>query len=184
MTFLPDDYKPPAASGGNYVKFAPGKTIMRIIGDSTAGTTITGWEGWTEDDGKRQPHRSREQPPTGRFEDKPKHFWAFLVWSQEAGRVQICEITQRGIQDALRELKDDDAWGDLKHYDVCIQRNGEGLETSYTVIPQPKAQLPAEAIEVIKESIPKINLAALYDGEDPFAAMAPQQTNDDDPFGT
>ena len=175
MTFLPDDYEAPAASGVNYVKFAQGKTTFRIIGSA-----IVGHLGWR--DGK--PTRSKDKLPPEGFEEKPKHFWAFLAWSSEANKVQICEVTQRGIQDALREFIKDPDWGDLGQYDVCVQRDGEGLETSYTVIPKPKAQLPAEAIEIIKESIPKINLAALYDGEDPFAAMAPQQTaNDDDPFG-
>ena len=170
MTFLPTDYKPPAASGGNYTKFAQGKTTLRIIGDSSKGTAIFGWLGWTEEGDKRMPVRSVDKPASGTFAEKPKHFWAFLVLNE--GDVQICEIVQRGIQDALREFIDDPDWGDLKHYDVCIQRDGKGLDTTYTVIPKPKAELSDADVAVIMEKLPKINLAALYDGEDPFAAIA------------
>ena len=173
MTFLPDNYQPPAASGGNYTKLSQGKTTLRILGDSTQGTAIFGWLGWTDSDGKRQPHRSVDKPPAGKFKEKPKHFWAFLVWNHEAECVQIYEVVQRGIQDALRELINDPDWGDLKRYDVAIQRDGEGLDTSYTVMPKPKSELAAAAVEVIKENIPRINLAALYTGDDPFAAAEP-----------
>ena len=169
MTFLPTDYKPPAASGGNYTKFAQGKTTLRIIGDSSKGTAIFGWRGWTEEGDKRMPVRSVDTPASGTFAEKPKHFWAFLVLNE--GDVQICEIVQRGIQDALREFIDDPDWGDLKHYDVCIQRDGKGLDTTYTVIPKPKAELSESDIAVIREKLPKINMAALYEGEDPFAEL-------------
>ena len=165
------------------MKFAQGKTTMRIIGDSTKGTARFGWVGWTEEDGKRQPHRSVEKPPAGKFKDGAKHFWAFLVWHPESESVQICDITQRGIQDALRELINDPDWGDLKQYDVCIQREGEGLETSYTVLPKPKAPLSEAAIAVIKEKLPQIDLAALFTGDDPFASMkADESATGGDPF--
>ena len=153
------------------MKFAKGKTTMRVIADSSKGTAIFGWVGWTDEDGKRQPHRSIEKPPAGKFKDNPKHFWAFLVWHPESESVQICEITQRGIQDAFRELINDPDWGDLKQYDVCIQRDGENLKTTYTVIPRPKAELSESDIAVIREKLPKINMAALYEGEDPFAEL-------------
>ena len=172
MTFLPDDYKPPASSGGNYTKFAQGKTSFRIIGSAIVGSLA--WK-----DGK--PIRSRNQLSGDDFEDKPKHFWAFLIWNHGEDRIQICEITQRGIQNALLELRDDEQWGDLKRYDVTVNREGEGLETSYTVIPRPPASLPEVVVAEIKEKLPKINLEALYDGEDPFVGMV-AATEGGDPF--
>tara|TARA_R100000808_G_C2154207_1_gene165026 strand:- start:2205 stop:2750 length:546 start_codon:yes stop_codon:yes gene_type:complete len=181
MSFLPDNYEAPASSGGNYTKLAQGKNTFRIIGDSTKGTAIFGWIGWTEEDGKRKPVRTKEKPPAGVYADKPKHFWAFLVLNE--GTVQICEITQRGIQDALRELLNDPDWGDLKQYDICIQREGEGMETSYTVIPKPKAPLSEADVATIKEKLPLINMAALYQGEDPFAATKSDDSDASaDPF--
>jgi hypothetical protein len=44
------------------------------------------------------------------------------------------------------------------------------METSYTVIPKPKAPLSEADISTIKEKLPLINMEALYKGEDPFAA--------------
>ena len=163
------------------MKFAQGKTTMRIIGDSSKGTARFGWVAWTEEDGKRQPHRSVEKPPAGQFKDGAKHFFAFLVYDPESESVKICEITQRGIQDALRELINDPDWGDLKQYDVTIQRDGEGLDTSYTVLPKPKTPLSEGAVAVITEALPQINLSALYEGEDPFAGMV-TATGGGDPF--
>ena len=161
MSFLPENYTAPASSGGNYTKFNQGKTSFRIIGSA-----IVGWIAWRD----KQPLRSKGKP-TGEFEDKPKHFWAFPVWNHEANCIQICEVTQRGIQNALLELKDDEQWGDPKRYDVTVNREGEGLETSYTVIPRPPAELSSVIVAEIKEKLPLLNIEALYDGEDPFAAM-------------
>ena len=173
MSFLPDDYKAPAVSGGNYLKFTQGKTNFRIIGSA-----IVGWLTWQD----KQPHRSKVKP-TGAFEDKPKHFWAFPVWNHEANCIQICEVTQRGIQNALLELKEDEQWGDPKRYDVTVNREGEGLETSYTVIPRPPAPLSEAIVATIKEKLPLIDMEALYKGEDPFAATKSEDSDASaDPF--
>ena len=161
MSFLPDDYTPPASSGGNYMKFAQGKTSFRIIGSA-----IVGWVAWRDN----KPLRSKGKP-TGEFEDKPKPFWAFPVWHHGENCMQICEVTQRGIQNALHELVEDEQWGDPKRYDVTVNREGEGLETSYTVIPRPPAALSEVVVAEIKEKLPLLDIDALYDGEDPFAAM-------------
>jgi len=179
MTFLPDNYQPPAASGGNYTKLAQGKTTIRILGDA-----IIGYLGWGEEAGKRKPYRSKDLPPAGTFEEKAKHFWAFPVWNHSANSMQILEITQKGIQGALVELYRDDSWGDPQRYDIVITREGENLETSYTVMPKMPSELSGAALAIINDALPKLNIEALYTGDDPFAAMESQQTNDNDPFGT
>ena len=182
MTFLPDDYKPPAASGGNYTKLVQGKNNLRIIG-----AAITGWLGWTrkEVDGeeKAAPVRTKDKPANGTYEETPKHIWACPVWNHDLGCIQIWEIPQASIREQLLEFVNDSDWGDPKQYDVCVQRNGEGLLTTYTTVPKPPTTLSEAALSEIREKLPLINLEALYTGDDPFAAMAPQ-TNDDDPFGT
>ena len=176
MSFLPKNYTLPTSnSGGNYTKLAQGKTTIRVIGSA-----ITGWVGWTDENGKRSPHRSKEQPPMGKFEDRAKHFWAFPVYNHDTNGVQILEITQRGIQDALRELIADKEWGDPKKYDVVIKRDGEGLETSYVVVPKPPSDLDDDAITMIKAKLPTINIDALYDGGDPFTEST--DATDEEPF--
>jgi len=173
MSFLPKNYTLPTSnSGGNYTKLAQGKTTIRIIGDA-----ITGWLGWIKEGGKASPHRSKEQPPVGKFEERAKHFLAFPVYNFGTNSVQILEVTQRGIQDALKELYEDKNWGDPKKYDVVIKRDGEGLETSYSVMPVMPTDLDDDVITTIKAKLPTINIEALYEGGDPFA-----ESTDEEPF--
>jgi len=176
MSFLPKNYTlPTSSSGGNYTKLLKGKTTIRIIGDA-----IIGWLGWTDENGKRSPHRSKEQPPVGKFEERAKHIWAFPVYNHDTNSVQILEIAQRGIQDALKELYEDKNWGCPKKYDVVIKRDGNGLETSYSVMPVMPTDLDDDAITMIKAKLPTINIDALYEGGDPFAEST--DTTDEEPF--
>ena len=166
MTFLPDDYTPPLLAAGHYMKLVQGKNTFRIIGSA-----IVGWVWWTEEDGKRKPTRSKTKPSNSEFEEKPKHFIAFPIWNHEAECIQIFEVTQSSIRDQLLEFSRDPDWGDPKKYDIVIARDGEGLETTYATLPKPPAGLSEAAIALIKEKLPLINLEALYDGDDPFAAF-------------
>jgi len=178
MSFLPTNYEAPNAAQGRYTKFKQGHTRLRVIGDSERGTAIFGWEGWVEDeDGKPSPRRfpMNEKPSNGLFREKIKHFFAFLVWNCDEACMQICQVTQRGVQDSLKEFLKDEDWGDLKNYDVVIDRQGEGLETSYNCIPKPKAPLDEQVVAVIAEELPKVNMAALFTNEDPFEGLASSQ---------
>ena len=180
MSFLPNNYKAPNLAQGRYTRFKQGPTRLRIIGDSERGTAVFGWEGWVEDEeGKPSPRRfpMSEKPTNGLFRDKIKHFFAFLAWNCDESCLQICHVTQRGVQDSLKDFIKDADWGDLKNYDVVIDRQGEGLETSYSCIPKPKSPLDAEAVAVIAEELPKVNLAALFTNEDPFEAINSTQTD-------
>ena len=184
MTFLPTNYEAPTTSSASrYTRFKIGSTRLRIIGDSEKGTVVFGWEGWMEDEeGKPSPRRfpMRDKPSNGVFRDKIKHFWAFLAWNYDESCLQICHITQRSVQDSIKELIKDDDWGDLKDYDVVIDRRGESLDTTYNVIPKPKADLDEQAIEVIREELPKIRLDALFTNEDPFEGLTKSTITDDD----
>jgi len=99
--------------------------------------------------------------------DEPKHFWAFVVWNYKDEKVQILEVTQKGIMKAIRNLVNDEDWGDPKNYDLVVTREGEGLETEYSVNPKPKTELD-KGIQVFYKDL-NINLEALFDGDDPFS---------------
>ena len=187
MSFLPTNYKSPSASTGRYTRFKKGSNRLRISGDSERGTAIFGWEGWTEDEeGKPSPRRfpMSEKPAEANFRDRIKHFWAFLVWNCDESSMQICQITQRSVQDSIKELMKDEDWGDLKEYDIVIDRQGDGLETTYSTIPKPKAPLDDAAVAVIKEELPKVRMEALFANEDPFAQLEGGEQTDTakDPF--
>jgi hypothetical protein len=158
-TFLPANYKTPE---GNYMKLLEGENTFRVLSSA-----IVGYEYWNKDN---KPVRLRKQPVTTPEDiridnDKPssiKHFWAFLVYSHRAEKAQILEITQGSIQDAIKSLVQSKNWGDPKTYDITINRNGSGLDTEYSVMPNPKSEFPADLVT------PSVNLEALFTGEDPF----------------
>jgi hypothetical protein len=173
--FLSDDYKVPSTS--RYMKFQAGENRFRILGSFTDETAIMGLEYWkATPDGGRKPIRVamgvaipitelEENPKTGEL-DMPKHFWALPVYNYQDGQVQILEITQKTIQSSIRDLSKNKKWGNPGEYDIVVGKSGEGLETKYTVVPDPKEELS----EVIKEAHKgtKINIMALFSGEDPF----------------
>lgn len=160
-TFLPKDYKAPS-SEGSYFKFKQGENRFRILSSA-----IVGFEHWTKDN---KPVRTREalkeRPENAKVDDNgnfQKHFWAFVVYNYDAGKPQIMEITQKTIQGGIGALSDNAKWGDVKGYDIVVTRSGEGLETEYSVLPEPKSEAP-------KVDVSQINLQALFDGKDPFSS--------------
>ncbi len=161
MSFLPDDYTPPA--GGNYMKFAIGDNRIRVLSDA-----ITGTEVWYQTDDGRKVERFRpgQRPSAPDNADNPKHFWAFAVWHDD--QVQVLCITQRTVQDAIRALAVSPDWGDPKAYDIVVTKQGSGMDTTYNVVPCPKSPVSPEA--QAKYDAANIDLNALYDGGDPFAS--------------
>ena len=163
--FLPDNYEVPSNSD-NYMKFIKGDNRFRILC-----SPILGYEWWTEVDGLRKPRRVRMGTPipTNEVDDPEtiKHFWAMVVYNYDAKKIQILEITQKGIQKTLKALAKDADWGTpVKTYDIVVTRSGDGLETKYEVLPKPAKKLD-EGIERLYSDM-SINLEALYDGADPF----------------
>jgi hypothetical protein len=161
--FLQDkDYKVPSAPS-NYFKFQEGDNRFRVLSSA-----ITGWVYF---DDKNKPHRS-ETPFEGTPKDikengRVKHFWAFVCYDYQNEAIKILEITQVSIMEAMKALIDNTKWGNIFHYDLNIGRTGEGLETKYTVQPEPPIGEPsAEILE--KYAMTKIDLQKLYTGENPF----------------
>jgi len=177
--FLPDDYEIPQIDG-DYMKFRDGENAFRILS-----TPIRGWELWINNTPKR--FREDEEipvevldsadvnPRTGKPRP-PKYFWAMVVWNRNAkpkAKLQILEITQRGIQKAIKALNKSKAWGNpigANGYDILVNKEGEGIETEYSVTPSPKEKLDSSIIKEFKEA--NINLEALFDGDDPFVASS------------
>jgi hypothetical protein len=49
-------------------------------------------------------------------------------------------------------------------------RSGEGLETSYAMVPKPHKKMTEEQRKLVLNT--SVNLKALYTGDDPFAEQA------------
>lgn len=160
MSFLPENYDLPK-SASSYTKFDQGKTKIRIISNSIVGTLV-----WNN--GK--PYRFRQEEEVtvhpDRAGDKPRHFWAFVVYNYNSNQVEILEVTQKSLQLAIMDCYQNEDYGDPKGYDISITKTGEKMETKYTLIPSPPKIVSDEVLES-KENKP-VNLEAMYDGEDPF----------------
>lgn len=167
--FLPTGYEAPVTEG-NYFKLKKGDNTFRILSHA-----VVGWEYWTKD---KKPVRSMEaweevpedakRNENGSFQ---KHFWAFIVWNYEAKKVQIMEITQKTIQDAIEAYVENKKWGSPLGYDLVVKATGDGLEREYTTIAEPHSEAP-------KSNIEKINLQALFTGGDPFNSVSQEQPAD------
>lgn len=162
--FLTSDYKLPVTS--NYMKFMDGDNSFRVLSSA-----VTGYEVW---DTSNKPIRSAEP-----FDDFPatakvnkdgnveiKHFWAFAVYNYEAKRIQILELTQKGIMKYMQGLIKNPKWGSPKGYDITVTRSGSGFDTEYTTVASPHSVVDPEILE--KYSKMKIDLSALFESLDPF----------------
>jgi len=176
------------SSGGNYAKLVQGENKFRIVGDidDTPPGFIVGMVGWTkDDDNNRRPVRYMDgESVSVTFDEKPKEFFAMLVWNYAEERIQILELTQAGLKSKLIELDADEDWGDTRKYDISIIRSGEGIETSYVMTPKPHKKRSDEINAAVKAM--KVNLNALFTGDDPFAEEAPSAEpsggDEPDPF--
>ena len=159
------DAEIPASSSSSYLSFKEGETTFRIL----PGPTTSGWEYWNT---SGKPVRSIEKPigkPVDiREEDdstwKIKYFWAFPVWNYAEKRVQLLELTQKSIMEAIQRFARNPQWGDPRGYDLTVARDGMGLQTNYTVFPLPAVPFDAEgALQGLV-----VRMEALFEGGDPF----------------
>ncbi len=163
---LPEGYDK-IPSTGRYMKLLEGKNVFRVLGSA-----ITGWEYWnTAGKAVRLRERPSGRPADIRTEDDGKepikHFWAFPVWNYADKMIQVLEVTQSTIQNGIKALVDDENWGDPKGYDIAVNKSGSGFGTEYSVLGIPPKPLDAAILDEYQKNA--VNLAALYDGGDPFA---------------
>jgi len=161
MSFLPNEDREPVK--GNYMRFKEGANKFRVLSSA-----IVGNEAWEDTEEGRRPVRFRTTDDIpARFAGELKYFWAFVVWNYQDERVQILEITQKGIRDDIRGYTQDEDWGDPKEYDITVTRSGDGLDTKYQTKVSPKKKIDP-AIEKAYKAL-TIDLEALYTNDDPFA---------------
>ena len=158
--FPTEDYKIPTVS--NYMKFQEGENTFRVLSSA-----IIGYEYFNQDN---KPVKSREpfdeMPADIKKDGRINHFWAFVVWNYEAKRIQILELTQKGIMKVMQSYIKNPKWGNPREYDFIVSRTGSGLDTEYTTAVNPKSELSQEVED--KYNKMTINLDALFTGKDPF----------------
>lgn len=162
MSFIPENFN--QSEEAAYFKPLKGKqNRVRILSDKP----LVGFVQWTEENRPVRWELDQERPEAlYKAETKPRSFLAVVVWNYEAGQVQVWEITQRTIQDTLVQLTKDPDFGHPINYDLKISRKGEGLETTYSMVP-----ISTELSEDVQDAIENntVNLRALLTGDNPFA---------------
>ena len=164
MSFISESFMETASSESRYFTPAKGKSNkVRILSQAP----IQGYVQWTaEGRPVRWPHDAKKPQANYQDDSKPRKFIACAVWNYEAQTVQVWDVTQRSVIDAIFSIASDKDFGHPNNYDLKITRTGEGLDTQYSVIPI-SADLTEEVQQYMQE--PGVNLEALFEGEDPFA---------------
>jgi hypothetical protein len=143
------------------MKFQDGENKFRILSQP-----ILGWEDWQ--DKKPIRYRMENKPQKSIDPKKPlKHFWAMIVWNYFAEEIQILQITQASIREAVESLTQLEEYGAPYFYDIKVMKAGENLDTKYNIIALPPKQLPPHIEELFRER--RCNLEALFTGDDPFS---------------
>lgn len=164
--FPTDNYNIPK-SPSNYMQFEDGKNKFRVLSSA-----IVGYEYWnTQNKPIRSEQGWEEMPSDIRMEkngspSKVKHFWAFVVYNYNDKRIQILEITQKGIMTTMKGYITEEAWGSPKGYDFVVSKSGQGLDTEYAVIANPHTTIDPEIVKSYESKT--IDLTALFEGLDPF----------------
>src|SRR5258708_29214726 len=153
------NYKIPSTS--NYMKFQEGTNTFRVLSSA-----IVGYEYFNKEN---KPVRSQipfDDTPDIKQRGETKHFWAFAVYNYNDKRIQILELTQKGIMKTMQSYIKNPKWGNPKEYDFVVERTGSGLTTEYAVSVEPKSPIAQEILE--KYNNMSIDLTELYIGGDPF----------------
>ena len=164
---IPKDATVPKTASSFFKPEEGKKHKVRVLSDF-----VIGWEGWK--DGKPFRHEgavcqiSSDEVDHDDTYDRPKinHFWAAAVWNYDEKRVQVYQITQRTVMQALKSLEDHEDWGDLKKYDITVARSKKDGKTSYEVNPVPPKPLSDDILFAYDEA--NVDLTALFRGEYPI----------------
>ena len=162
---LPKDTKIPTSSG-QFAKLQDGKNKFRILSD-----IVIGFEGWKD----KKPFRHegdvcliKDNQVDLNQNGKPaiNYFWAMAVWNYQENKVQVLQLIQKTIMAPLYDMEQNEDWGDLKNYDIEINRKKEGDKVTYTVLGIPPKPLSEDIQKAYQES--KLDLSKLFAGEYPM----------------
>lgn len=167
----PDNYEVPKGES-QYMKFEQGDNKFRILEKP-----IFGWEAWTIPDAENPSGKPVRFPMDQKPRDlrlyknqRANHFWAMPVWNFRTSRVEVLQVTQKTIQQAVENLARSEDWGSPLHYSITVNKEGTTKEdTKYHVAPSPHKEVPEEvknAWEKVKAN--GFDLTELYRGGDPF----------------
>ena len=103
---------------------------------------------------------------------KPRKFLAWIATSASRGRLEILFIEQKSLREQLTEVLqeiDDYTWTDegLANFSIKISRKGQGLETTYSILPKIR-KVPEKIVTQWAAERDSIWLPNFFEGKDPF----------------
>ena len=103
---------------------------------------------------------------------KPRRFLAWVATSAARGRLEVLFIEQKSLREQLTEILqevDDYTWTEegLANFSIKISRKGNGLETSYSILPKVR-KVPQKIVDQWASQRESIWLPNFFEGKDPF----------------
>ena len=103
---------------------------------------------------------------------KPRRFLAWVATSAARGRLEVLFIEQKSLREQLTEILqeiEDYTWTEegLANFSIKISRKGQGLETSYSILPKVR-KVPEKIKAQWAEEKDTIWLPNFFEGKDPF----------------
>jgi len=107
---------------------------------------------------------------------KPRKFLAWVGTSAARGRMEVLFIEQKSLREQLTEVLqevEDYTWTEdgLANFSIKISRKGQGLETSYSILPKVR-KVPEKIVSEWKTTRDSIWLPNFFEGKDPFDGRA------------
>lgn len=123
---------------------------------------------WTEDaSGKKRKFRSAgENCPLVERGEEAKPRWFVGVLNRKIGKPSILEVGPQ-IYRGILTLKDKDAWGDPRKYDLDIERKPKNSQPLYVVSPLPHSAITAEEKKLISEFMDRVDLVKMTEAPTP-----------------
>lgn len=118
----------------------------------------------------------------GGYRTKPSWVWGVLLYDQST-KTASPRIFESGVSvfSAIKELVNNEDWGDPTKYDIWISKTGSGLETKYSVAPGLRGQVSEEMQTAYDNA--SIKLPEHGSTQDFRKASKPsEKTTESDPF--
>jgi hypothetical protein len=167
---LIDEILKESSGSGRYVNPSKieGELRLRLFG-----TGVSGFEGWTDENKPvRWELKPTELPSNIKVREGQtplKRFIAIVVYDYSSQDFKILQMTQKTLMEQLFKYVKDEEYGDATQYDIKISKTGEGMKTEYTLLAAPPRPVAKDIQAAYEKDGVRINLQALFDGDDPFA---------------
>ncbi len=164
-----------------FMRFQQGTNKLRFIGNPISGFLFFGKVEREDGTETVKPYRRRESEGEFSIEEminreakiksdgeieEQKYFVMGLVYNYQKQKLQVLEITQKSILKALKSYINNEEYGHPSGYDITVSKEGEGLNTDYTVVASPPKAVSEEVEDLAGEV--SCNLEKVFEGEYPL----------------